>query len=308
VFYSILVRLDVETPGGWFSVAPSRHKHVLEKAVAPPRAPCLRRRVVPAAAALTLVTVGAGVATYDDPARSTSAITMSAPEVRTEPIPARVAPISRSEERVRLRPKPPEVTGRMFATDTVNVRAEPREGSRRVTTLEWAERVPVSGRTRGEWVEVVLDAKSRWVHGDFLSDTRPEPEPEPEPEEESHAPTGPSQAPCPSSGVESGLVPNAVAVHRAICNAFPQITSYGGVRADSGSHGTGRAIDAMVSGSLGWEVAEYVRANAGSLGVSEVLFSQKIWTVERSSEGWRSMESRGSATADHYDHVHVTVY
>jgi hypothetical protein len=44
------------------------------------------------------------------------------------------------------------------------------------------------------------------------------------------------------------------------------------------------------------------------LGVSEVIWSQRIWTVERSSDGWRWMEDRGSDTANHYDHVHVTVY
>jgi hypothetical protein len=64
----------------------------------------------------------------------------------------------------------------------------------------------------------------------------------------------------------------------------------------------------MISGDAGWEVAEFVRANAGDLGVSEVIYAQKIWTVERSSEGWRYMEDRGSTTANHYDHVHVSVY
>ena len=42
--------------------------------------------------------------------------------------------------------------------------------------------------------------------------------------------------------------------------------------------------------------------------MSEVLYSQKIWTVQRSSEGWRSFSDRGSTTANHYDHVHVSVY
>jgi hypothetical protein len=39
-----------------------------------------------------------------------------------------------------------------------------------------------------------------------------------------------------------------------------------------------------------------------------VIWSQQIWTVDRGSEGWRYMEDRGSTTANHYDHVHVTVY
>ena len=65
----------------------------------------------------------------------------------------------------------------------------------------------------------------------------------------------------------------------------------------------------MISNSsVGWEMAKWVRANAKRLGVSEVIYSQKIWTVQRGSEGWRGMSDRGSATANHYDHVHVSVY
>ncbi|MBW9209658.1 hypothetical protein KV100_08310 [Mumia sp. zg.B21] len=118
-----------------------------------------------------------------------------------------------------------------------------------------------------------------------------------------------SGKPCASgSSVESGLSSNAIAVHRAVCAEFPSVSSYGGVRAgDGGEHGTGRALDIMVSGSTGDAIAAFVRANASKLGVSEVLWAQKIWTTQRASEGWRPMEDRGSSTANHYDHVHVTV-
>jgi hypothetical protein len=110
--------------------------------------------------------------------------------------------------------------------------------------------------------------------------------------------------------VESGLTPDAIRVHRAICSRFPQVRSFGGVRADSlPAHPSGRALDAMVSStSLGWQIANYVRDNRRRLGVSEVIFAQKIWTVQRAGEGWRSMSNRGSASANHYDHVHVTVF
>jgi hypothetical protein len=64
----------------------------------------------------------------------------------------------------------------------------------------------------------------------------------------------------------------------------------------------------MCTGSLGDSIANYVRAHASELGVSEVIWAQRIWTVQRSSEGWRQMEDRGSSTANHYDHVHVSVY
>jgi hypothetical protein len=250
------------------------------------------------------------------PAQSSAAISMPTPEVSASAVPVRVAPISRSEERVRLEAKPPEVVGHKFATTAVNVRLKPSEKSRLVGTLKWAEKVAVSGKTQGEWAEIVVDKQGLWVHRAYLANKKPKPKPEPEPQEEATeeaaaaVPTGLSTAPCASgSDVESGLVANAVAVHRAVCGAFPSITSYGGVRSgDSGEHGTGNALDIMISGDPGWEVAEFVRANAGDLGVSEVIYAQKIWTVERGSEGWRYMEDRGSTTANHYDHVHVSVY
>jgi uncharacterized protein YabE (DUF348 family) len=122
---------------------------------------------------------------------------------------------------------------------------------------------------------------------------------------------GLSSAPCSSgSSVEEGLTANAIAVHRAVCAEFPQVSSYGGLYpGDDGEHAVGRALDIMVSNSTtGDAIAEYARANAGALGVSEVIWAQHIWTVQRSSEGWRWMEDMGSVTANHYDHVHVTVY
>jgi hypothetical protein len=121
-------------------------------------------------------------------------------------------------------------------------------------------------------------------------------------------PSGVSGAPCPDgSSVENGLQPNTVKLYRAVCAAFPAVSSWGG-RSGSGDHGAGRALDIMCTGSLGDSIAAYVRSHASSFGVSEVIWKQRIWSVQRSSEGWRPMEDRGSTTANHYDHVHVSVY
>ena len=109
--------------------------------------------------------------------------------------------------------------------------------------------------------------------------------------------------------MESGLTPDAIRVHRALCHRYPQFTSFLGLRSSSGYHGQGRAIDGMISNStVGWEAARWLRANAKSLGVMEVIYRQQIWTVQRSSDGWRPMSDRGSPTANHMDHVHVSVY
>ena len=71
----------------------------------------------------------------------------------------------------------------------------------------------------------------------------------------------------------------------------------------------GQAIDIMIPDSAtGDAIADVVQDHYKALGVSEIIWSQHIWTVQRMSEGWRWMEDRGSDTANNYDHVHVTVY
>lgn len=111
---------------------------------------------------------------------------------------------------------------------------------------------------------------------------------------------------CTNGSSVRGVGANAAGVHRAVCARFPSITNYGGYRPGGGNHTSGRAVDIMVRGSLGWKVAKFVRANAGRLRATEVIYSRKIWTTQRAGEGWRWMSDRGSATANHYDHVHVT--
>ena len=113
-------------------------------------------------------------------------------------------------------------------------------------------------------------------------------------------------APCPDPGVESGLTANAVYVYRSVCHAFPQITSYGGWD-NHGEHSSGRALDIMTSDvALGNAIAEFLRAHASELHLYDILWRQQIWTPVRAAEGWRTFPSRGSATANHYDHVHVS--
>ncbi|HJR37796.1 MAG TPA: SH3 domain-containing protein [Nocardioidaceae bacterium] len=292
----------------------------------------LLRLAAPALVA-TLVTgtvVGAAVAWPEQPATSVAAISRPMASFDTEPLPgSRVEVISRSAPRVSLSPKPeptpepktekptptpePEtetlsdsdIVDHLFLTTALNVWTGPGEDYTLLEVLPAGTKVPVTGEVvDGAWAEISYDGLSRWVNADYLVEEKPQPE-----EEEAEARVaGISSAPCPSgSDVESGLTSDAVLVHRAVCAAFPEITTYGGLRSD-GEHGQGLALDIMVSGSLGDQVAEYLRANAGSLGISYLIWSQQIWTVERSSEGWRYMEDRGSTTANHYDHVHVTVY
>jgi hypothetical protein len=189
----------------------------------------------------------------------------------------------------------------MYVTTGLNVRTAAAEHAEVLAVLARGTKVGVTGTTDGSWVQISYDDAPAWVSGDYLSETEPAAE----------AAGGISFAECESgSAVESGLTPDAIRVHRAVCAEFPDVSSYGGLRSgDGGEHGQGRALDIMVSSSsLGDAIAAWVREHYDELGVSEVIWSQRIWTVERSGDGWRWMEDRGSATANHYDHVHVTVY
>lgn len=92
------------------------------------------------------------------------------------------------------------------------------------------------------------------------------------------------------------------------------IKTVGGWRASDPypDHPSGLAADFMVPLSAAGEttgnaVAAYVKQNAEQLGVDYIIWNQRIWSVERADEGWRAMPDRGSPTANHRDHVHVTL-
>ena len=205
------------------------------------------------------------------------------------------------------------ISGTRYACASVRVRKGPGTSFKVVKTLNTGDKIKVTRHLENGWREVSIGGNRNWVINQCLLKSKPAP-PKPKAKSSNGASRKPSGsvsgARCASgSAVEAGLVPNAIKVHRALCSRFPGIYAYGGRRASSGFHGTGQALDAMVrSNSYGWEVAYWVRANSKSLGVSEVIFAQKIWTRQRSGEGWRWMEDRGNATANHYDHVHVSVY
>jgi len=157
--------------------------------------------------------------------------------------------------------------------------------------------VKVTDVTEDGFRQIIYKDKTRWVTAEYLAKSKPK----------ATASGGLSSAACASgSGVEGGLGANAVAAHRAICARFSQVTAYGGVRGGSANHSSGRALDVMVSGAAGQEIANWARANASALGITEVIHAQRIWTTQRAGDGWRGMSDRGSATANHYDHVHLS--
>lgn len=221
--------------------------------------------------------------------------------------------VSRSSVRtvrpVTLDPRPVD---QRWTTTSLNIWTGPEKDAEKLGLIEPLTKVAVTGQRDGGRVEVLLGEKrvDRWVTAGYLADSKPQPQERSSGSNDSQSGAATSLGGTCSNGtsVPAGVSSGVAAIHQAVCANWPQITTYGTLRADSTDHSTGRAADIMVSGADAWEVAEFLRANANSFGINYVIHSRSIWSVERAGEGWRGMEDRGSPTANHEDHVHVSVY
>ena len=281
----------------------SRGKHTLEPTRSASFHTVFRRRrmallAAPLVTALAVATgvMTSGFATPHEPSQASASIggAVSSP---TEGSNDRSARTTRSEARVPLVDhRVPKAKGKLWTTADLDIRTQPREKARTVGLLDAGKRVPVTGRKMGGYAEVILDRTARWVTADYLS------------KEKAPEAMGLSNAPCPDgSDIESALQPQAVEVYRAVCAAFPELSTYGG-QDGHGEHVNGEAIDFMVPDSgTGQRLADFLYAHHAELDLFDIIWSQHIWTIERAGEGFRSMEDRGSSTANHYDHVHIKI-
>nr|WP_130343987.1 hypothetical protein [Herbihabitans rhizosphaerae] len=73
-------------------------------------------------------------------------------------------------------------------------------------------------------------------------------------------------------------------------------------RGGASDHPSGLALDFMVDTAKGNLIANYILANQKAFGVTYVIWRQRY----NDGSGWSTMEDRGGATANHFDHVHVS--
>jgi hypothetical protein len=185
---------------------------------------------------------------------------------------------------------------RRWTTTALDLWSTASSDATQVGEIVSGRQVLVTGRAADGRVEIVVNGLSRWVTTGYLSPDKPV-----------AAAAGLSMAPCPDGSVEYRLTPAAVYVYRSVCHAFPQITTYGGWD-NHGEHVSGKALDIMTSDvPLGNAIAAFLQAHAAELHIYDILWQQHIWTPVRASEGWRLFANRGSPTANHDDHVHVSV-
>jgi hypothetical protein len=272
-----------------------------------------RRVALVVAPLATVAAVGAGVAaTSADRAVNTdvysSNLSSSSAQLPTgREVPDRSLGTSRSMDRVPLKNhSKPAPRDTMWTTTDLNLRVDPRQKTKVAGVMDPAKKVEMTGRHQGPFAEVVIGKTTRWVTAEYLSKDKPAP---PKKAASSSGSTaGVSDAPCPDgSEIESGLQPQTIKIYRAVCAAFPELTTYGG-QDGHGEHVNGEAIDFMVpNSSVGEQVKDYVYAHRVEFDLYDIIWSQHIWSAERSSEGFRPMEDRGSPTANHYDHVHIKI-
>jgi hypothetical protein len=122
-----------------------------------------------------------------------------------------------------------------------------------------------------------------------------------------------------SPTIGDSITPRMREVRDEVDRRFGPFSAIGCYRAGSdGEHPLGRACDFMLSSGgvmpaaaaiqKGFDITAWAQANASRLGIMYIIYRQRIWDVRMASSGWVPMENRGSITANHFDHVHISVF
>ncbi len=188
----------------------------------------------------------------------------------------------------------PAVTGTRYATTALDIRNVSADAYTAITEVPKGTALQITGVIENGRMQIIYQGAVRWVTAIYLATT-------------------PVAATSGDSQGLDGLQPKTKAIVADCRSRFPQILTYYGVRSDPlPDHPSGRAVDIMLPNyrsnyDLGRSIADYYQANAIRFGIEYIIYDQHIWSVARSSEGWRFMADRGSDTANHKDHVHITV-
>ncbi len=196
----------------------------------------------------------------------------------------------------------PVTVATKYATTDLNL-WHASTGSAYTGVIAKGSAVQLTGEERDGRAEAVFNGTPRWVTARYLTTTAPS--------------TPPIDSGAVNYGYSSGLDKansdiRTIAAH--VWATFPQITTQHGWRNSPASdHYAGRSLDIMIPSyrtnqAYGWEIANYFRTNAKKFNINYIIFEQKIWNITRDSEGWRAMADRGSDSANHLDHVHITTF
>jgi uncharacterized protein YraI len=211
-------------------------------------------------------------------------------------LPAAAETQSNTTTAIRVSSAPSAKVQVKVTTAPLNLRRGPGRsyGVRKV--IARGTRVSLTGRSARGFAEIIVGSSRGWVSTRYLASSAP-------------------RTRASGYAVEKRLTANTIRVHRAARRAFPWVRTYHGYRNDPGSdHYRGRGLDLMIPNyrsaagrARGNQVANWARRNHRQLRIQYIIWNQHIWNVSRAREGWRPMRSRGSDSANHKNHVHISV-
>ena len=196
-------------------------------------------------------------------------------------------------------------TTTQYATANLNI-WHSATGSSHTGEIPKGSEVAVTGTVQSGRAQIVHNGAIRWVTARYLSSSTPA-------GDGGRSGDGGSLNRGWSKGLDQANE-NVKRIVRYIWGNVPEIKTMYGVRPDPlPDHPSGRAVDIMIPNyrsnkELGNRLAAYFKANHSQFRVHYIIWDQKIWNITRDREGWRSMSGRGSDTANHKDHIHITVY
>ncbi|GAA5225568.1 SH3 domain-containing protein [Paeniglutamicibacter antarcticus] len=191
-------------------------------------------------------------------------------------------------------PTAPVVTQHRWATGDVNVRAGNSTVYPVMGLVKAGDRVTYLHSSNG-WAKVVTNFGTGWMSELYLSK------------------------------IETGkLQPDTIAVNAAVKERYGTfVYGYGGIRAGSVGHSSGRATDLMIRDyksvkgiKNGDDVARLLIANRESLGIYYLIWQDKIWLGP--AKGWEEYSKSGkygsqfannwNDTTRHMDHIHAETH
>lgn len=121
---------------------------------------------------------------------------------------------------------------------------------------------------------------------------------------------------------EAHMQPVSIRAGRCIAALWPQVQSIGGWRPSDPypDHPSGHALDVMMPAgcdanpknvAIGNQIATFLMQNADKFDVKYMMWQHRIWTASGNKPvpltKWRMVGERGGCTANHMDHVHITL-
>ena len=209
--------------------------------------------------------------------------------------------------------------GKKFVQSNTVVRAQASTEAESLGSVKEGDEISVTDKVDGKFRQVAFNGKVGYILDSRLGAKAPvKPAPKAaatstagkssSSSSSSSSSGGTAKAPVYTGKTVLGLKPKAMVVYNAVTERW-SFSAIGGYRASNNrsNHGQGGAIDFMTykDSAKGWAVAKYLAANASAFDIDHIIFEQKIWTPYKPY--WRPMADRGSITANHYDHVHVSV-